>query len=158
MSSSQQLSDIQHAVGDSSTTSSTNSSKSSVTFSTAFVREYERVLRGRPDVPMALTLGWEYREQEPMSVDDFQKYKHSSCDASSTTSGSSSYAPQTSIHQRFAILHYIHGFSMQELQDAEASRVQCLEQEAAETKKHKGSGVFHKLKGFGKRKGNGSKR
>ena len=131
-----------------------SSSKSSVSFSTAYVREYERVLEGRPDVPMALTLGWDYREQTPMSVDDFQKYKHSSGDASSYTS-SGSYAPQTSIHQRFTILHYIHGFSIQELQDAEALRIQSLEQEATEKKKKKnGGGMFHKLKGFGRRKGN----
>ncbi|KAL3920907.1 MAG: hypothetical protein SGILL_003028 [Bacillariaceae sp.] len=136
-------------VGDSST-GSMSSTKSSVSFSSAHVREYERVLEGRPDVPMALTLGWDYREQEPMSVDDFQKYKHSSGDAASYTS-SGSYAPQTSIHQRFTILHYIHGFSMEELQNAEALRIQNLEQDAA-NKKKKNGGMFHKLKGFGRRK------
>ena len=88
-----------------------------------------------------------------MSIDDFQKYRHCSGDAASYSS-SGSYAPQTSIHQRFTILHYIHGFSIQELQDAEALRIQSLEQEAADKKKKSGGGMFHKLKGFGRRKGN----
>jgi hypothetical protein len=144
-------------VGDSSTTGSTSSSKSSVAFSTAYVREYERVLEGRPDVPMALTLGWDYREQEPMSVDEFQKCKHSPTSASSSMS-SGSYVPQTSIQQRFTILHFIHGFTIQELQEAEALRIRSLEQEAEDKKGQKpASGIFHKFKGLVRRKGNGKR-
>jgi hypothetical protein len=101
--------------------SSVSSTKSSVTFGTAFVREYERVLEGRPDVPMALNLGWEYVEQPPMSVDDFDHISQQ--DRIYSTSTSSLQASQASLPQRFAILHYVHGFSVKELQDAEQLRL-----------------------------------
>jgi hypothetical protein len=131
--------------------SSVSSTKSSVTFGTAFVREYERVLEGRPDVPMALNLGWDYVEQAPMSVDDFDRISRQDRMYSSSTS--SLQASQTSLQQRFAILHYVHGFSVQELQDAETLRLRHFE---AEEQPRKREGMFRKL--FRRKRGKNSSR
>jgi hypothetical protein len=56
-----------------------------------------------------------------MSVDDFDHISQQ--DRIYSTSTSSLQASQTSLQQRFAILHYVHGFSVQELQDAEQLRL-----------------------------------
>jgi hypothetical protein len=132
--------------------SSVSSTKSSVTFGTAYVREYERVLEGRPDVPMALNLGWEYVERVPMTVDDFDRISRQ--DRIYSTSTSSLQASQTSLQQRFAILHYVHGFSMQELQDAETLRLRHFQLD--EEPKKWGGIMFRKL--FGRKRDNSKSR
>jgi hypothetical protein len=126
--------------------SSICSTKSSVTFGTACVREYERVLEGRPEVPMALNLGWEYVEQAPISVDDFDRICRQ--DRIYSSSASSLQASQKSLQQRFAILHHIHGFSVQELQDAETLRLRQFQPEEDHSKKR--GKMFRKL--FGRKR------
>jgi hypothetical protein len=140
---------------DNSSNSSLSSAKSSVTFGNAYIRQYERVLGGRPEVPMALNLGWEYIDQQPMLVDDFDRI--SAMDRISTPANSM-HALQTSLQERFAILHYCHGFSLQELEDAEVARAreyhQGLLQQEGETppaeKEKKKSGMLRKL--FGRKR------
>ncbi|KAG7352242.1 hypothetical protein IV203_008290 [Nitzschia inconspicua] len=138
---------------ESSDSSSTSSSKFSVTFGNAFVREYERVLGGRPDVPMALNLGWKFVDRCPISVDEFDRIRQLD---RIDTSNRSIIAVQTSLQQRFAILHYCHGFSITELEDAEILRLQQYRGVEGDPKKQKTRGVFRNFFGRIRNKKNGS--
>ena len=85
---------------------------SAVCFGTTEVREYERVLGDHPHLSIGLAIGWDYQEQDPVSVDDYEQNHHY-------------HAPRmesTSVNERYTILKG--WFTEQELHDSEAKRIE----------------------------------
>jgi hypothetical protein len=119
-----------------------DSRNSSITFGAVEIREYNRVLGEHSDIYYSLALGWEYHEQEPISVEEYKSEVEppTSKETSSKNrfgifkklSRSKSQRPfknhlePTTRHERMKILKYF-GYSKEELNGAEKERVQKLQ-------------------------------
>jgi hypothetical protein len=78
-------------------------SNKSVSFGAIEVREYDRILGARQEIPFSLSLGWEYQEKQPIPLDGYEE---------------TVWFLPTTIADRCAILLSF-GFSLQELNDSE---------------------------------------
>jgi hypothetical protein len=110
------------------TTSFENSNRKkylSVSFGTAQVREYERILDIDPDLPMKLSLGWDYTDRKSISIDE---YKNKSIRSNRKNNKKRSTSKRTSIEERFNILFLQYGFSLESLREAESIRLQKQEE------------------------------
>jgi hypothetical protein len=90
---------------------STVSLDSAVSFGTTEVREYERVLGDHPNLSIGLAIGWDYQEQDSVSVDDYEQTHYHDPRMEST-----------SVDERCTILKG--WFTEEELRDSEAKRIQ----------------------------------
>mmetsp|Transcript_23361 Transcript_23361/g.43395 ORF Transcript_23361/g.43395 Transcript_23361/m.43395 type:complete len:187 (+) Transcript_23361:63-623(+) len=113
---------------------SSDSGKSVVSFGTSQVREYERILVAQVEAPLALSIGWNHIQHDPVSVEDFEAIRRARFEAP-TEGECHKFARRMSIEERFYILSIDHGFTFEELQQNESRRVQFYE--SKETKERR---------------------
>jgi hypothetical protein len=91
-----------------------SSQKSRVSFGTTKVREYDRVLGDLPHVSTGLSVGWKYKQRNPVPVESYEHTKK-------TMNGP--LKEPTSLRERYSILK-VFGYSHRELLAAKATRSQ----------------------------------
>lgn len=91
-----------------------SSVRSTVSFGTTEIREYERHLGGLHDLPLPLALGWKYEQLPAKSVGDFEERKKQYSRCSTAVSN-------TTITDRYTIFNQ-YGYSVNELKEAERAR------------------------------------
>ena len=108
-----------------------------VSFGSIQLREHERVLAGNDSTNtyMGLAIGWNYQQQEPVSVAEYEQAKKKTIAAERTTA-----------HQRLTILN-TYGFSLQEVRRCEKERKQLRQlEEDGEKKNHARGGRFSRFR------------
>jgi hypothetical protein len=107
---------------------SEDSRRSSISFGSIVVREFNRIIGDHPDVSSGppLSIGWEYSQNEPVPVDEYEKNKDSS------------HGPpeRTTKFERILLLHQDYGFSLQELKDAETKAKRAKKRRAQSSERH----------------------
>ena len=86
-----------------------NNPGKSVSFSTVEVREYDRILGAHPHIPVSLSIGWKYQENEGIALEDFKRNDRRKEEL------------HTMMTERCTLLLY-YGFSLQEMKDSEIYR------------------------------------
>jgi hypothetical protein len=117
----------------SSTSLSTQDSRrSSVSFGSIEVREFDRIVGDHPDVSNGppLSIGWEFVQDEAVTVDEYEEAK-----PPKSNKREENFLVRTKF-ERICILHQDYGYSIQELRAAEKEAKRVHKQREYSKEKH----------------------